>query len=55
MVNSELNYFEVINKNNDGIFIITKDDCPLCNSLKQLFDTINMVAAYQIFMKQRMN
>jgi glutaredoxin len=35
-------YSKVIEENNNGIFIITKDDCPLCVSLKELFDTIEV-------------
>ena len=39
--NNELNYLKLIKDNIDNkVFIITKNDCPLCEKLKQLFDTI---------------
>jgi len=35
-------YTELIQSNNNGIFIISKDDCSLCEKLKILFDTIEV-------------
>ena len=35
-------YSELINNNNEGILMITKDNCSLCDSLKELFDTIEV-------------
>ena len=40
--NSKINYLNLINKNNNGIFLITKDNCSLCVKLKELFDKINI-------------
>tara|TARA_Y100000389_G_scaffold187896_1_gene209814 strand:- start:2113 stop:2475 length:363 start_codon:yes stop_codon:yes gene_type:complete len=41
--NNELNYLKLIKDNIDNkVFIITKNDCPLCEKLKQLFDTIEI-------------
>ena len=40
--NLELDYFELINKNNKGVFIISKENCPLCDKLRQLFDVIEV-------------
>tara|TARA_B110000259_G_scaffold186908_1_gene239345 strand:- start:881 stop:1207 length:327 start_codon:yes stop_codon:yes gene_type:complete len=36
-------FTELIKSNNTGIFIISKDDCILCENLKKLFDTINII------------
>lgn len=38
---SNENYFELLEKNKK-VFIITKNECPLCVQLKQLFDTIDI-------------
>lgn len=35
-------YTELIKNNSEGIFIISKNDCPLCEKLKGLFDTIEV-------------
>lgn len=35
-------YSKLITDNSTGIFIITKDECPLCVKLKELFDTIEV-------------
>ena len=45
MTNNEINnesYNDLIKNNNSGIFIISKDNCPLCEQLKQLFETIEV-------------
>lgn len=35
-------YTELIQNNSEGIFIISKNDCSLCEKLKGLFDTIEV-------------
>ena len=35
-------YTELIRNNSEGIFIISKNVCPLCEKLKGLFDTIEV-------------
>ena len=35
-------YNNLIQNNSNGIFIISKDDCILCEKLKSLFDTIEV-------------
>ena len=42
-------YLNLINNNNKGVFIISKDNCPLCISLKDLFDTINIKYSLHIY------
>jgi|TARA_B110000259_G_C13802335_1_gene317233 glutaredoxin len=51
--NLELDYVQLINENNKGIFIISKENCPLCDKLKQLFETINI--EYSIYKYQETN
>jgi glutaredoxin len=40
--NDSSDYVKLINNNNNGIFIISKENCPLCVNLKELFDTISV-------------
>jgi|TARA_B110000259_G_C13969263_1_gene384023 glutaredoxin-related protein len=40
--NVQSDYLNLIIKNNIGIFIISKDTCPLCEKLKDLFDTLEI-------------
>ena len=35
-------YSELIQKNSKGIFMISKENCELCDKLRQLFDTIEV-------------
>jgi len=39
---TQSDYLNLIENNNKGVFIISKDNCPLCNSLKDLFETIEI-------------
>lgn len=41
--NIEIDYLKLIGDNsNIGIFIISKNNCPLCEKLKEIFDTIEI-------------
>ena len=40
-------YLSLLENNKDGVFIITKEECPLCVSLKELFNTIDI--NYSVF------
>ena len=39
---TETLYLELVETNNEGIFIISKENCKLCDKLRQLFDTIEV-------------
>ena len=45
--NLESDYLNLIKNNNKGIFIISKENCPLCDKLKQLFDVIEV--EYEVY------
>jgi glutaredoxin-related protein len=54
MTNNEINnesYNDLIKNNNSGIFIISKDNCPLCEQLKQLFETIEVEFVYYLYVE----
>ena len=46
-------YTELIKNNSEGIFIISKNDCSLCEKLKGLFDTIEV--EYKTYLYQQEN
>lgn len=46
-------YTELIQNNSEGIFIISKTDCPLCEKLKELFDTIEV--EYKTYLYEQEN
>jgi glutaredoxin len=46
-------YTELIKNNSEGIFIISKNDCSLCEKLKGLFDTIEV--KYKTYLYQQEN
>ena len=39
---AETQYLELVNTNNEGIFMISKENCELCDKLRQLFDVIEV-------------
>lgn len=39
---AETQYLELLETNNEGIFMISKENCELCDKLRQLFDTIEV-------------
>ena len=47
------NYTNLIQNNSIGIFIISKDDCILCDKLKNLFDTIEV--EYNTYLYKQVN
>ena len=46
-------YTELIKNNSEGIFIISKNDCSLCEKLKGLFDTIEV--EYKTYLYEQEN
>ena len=46
-------YTELIQNNSEGIFIISKNDCSLCEKLKELFDTIEV--EYKTYLYEQEN
>ena len=45
-------YTELIKNNSEGIFIISKTDCPLCEKLKNLFDTIEVKYKKYLYLQE---
>ena len=39
---AETQYLELVETNNKGIFMISKENCELCDKLRQLFDVIEV-------------
>lgn len=50
-----MDYKDIINSNNNGVFIITKDKCPLCEQLKDLFDTIEVQYTTYLYIEDNEN
>jgi glutaredoxin len=50
-----MDYKDIINSNNSGVFIITKDNCPLCEQLKTLFDTIKVQYTTYLYIEDNEN
>ena len=38
MAETQQQYLELVNTNNEGIFMISKENCELCDKLRQLFE-----------------